>query len=169
MINNIIKNVAISYVGEQEISGNKGFLNVEFQNKMKNVGWQQSQAWCAYFAELVWKEAYKDKPEIIKQLNILFSASATATYKNFDLDKNYKVSNKPEIGSLAVWRYGISWKGHIGIVSEIHSTHFMCIEGNTNDEGGREGIEVAIKRRKFDFTIKEKGLNLIGFVIPIKV
>lgn len=40
---------------------------------------------------------------------------------------------------------------HIGIVSGIDGTHVRTIEGNTNDDGSREGYEVARRTRDFSF------------------
>ena len=55
-----IVEIAMNYLGQEEVSGNMGFEDDEFEKKMKAVGWEKGQAWCAYFAELVWKEAYKE-------------------------------------------------------------------------------------------------------------
>lgn len=167
MIGKIIKDCALKYVGQKEKVNNSGFKDSEFENRMKAVGFNSGQAWCSYFSELVWKEVYSiQRPEIIQELDKLFSASATATWKNFDLDPTYMTSNVPVVGSLVVWRHGTDWKGHIGIVTEITGTGFKSVEGNTNAAGGREGIEVAVKDRKLDYTVKANQLNLIGFILP---
>lgn len=160
-----IVEVASKYIGQKELSENSGFVSAEFQKKMIDVGWVKGQAWCCYFAELVWKESF---PELKKEFDKLFSASATATYKNFDINDKYEVSKTPVPGALAVWRHGTGWQGHIGVVQEIIGESFKCIEGNTNSEGGREGIEVAVKTRKKDFKVGANKLNLIGFILPPK-
>ena len=156
-----IVEVAKSYLGQEEISGNKGFKNKDFEKKMKEVGFSAGQAWCAYFSELVWKEAGEDvKP---------FSASAFKTYQNYE-KAGRKGVTKPEPGALVVWRSVVNgqlqWTGHIGIVIEAHDDHFVTIEGNTNDKGGREGIKVALKKRSYNWKA-DKGLRLIGFINPI--
>jgi hypothetical protein len=166
-IGEIIKETSLKYLGQREKPNNSGFQDAEFEKKMKEVGFQTGQAWCAYFSELVWKEAYlKYNPGIAIKLNNLFSATATANYKNFDLSPDFEVSPLPATGALAIWRHGNSWKGHIGIVIEAGEHEFKTVEGNTNDSGGREGIEVAIKKRTVDYSVKPNALNLIGFVIP---
>jgi hypothetical protein len=163
-----IVDVANSYVGQQEISGNKGFKNASFQKKMQDCGWKLGDAWCSYFTELVWKEAFGKSHSLYNTLDRLFSPSAVSTYANFKgYPTGFKVGNTAKIGSLAVWRLGNGWQGHIGIVSEvIDKTTFRTIEGNTNSAGGREGIEVAKKIRLLNSPFKTKGLNLIGFVYP---
>jgi hypothetical protein len=159
--------VATSYIGQKEVSGNKGFISPSFQKKMQDCGWKIGQSWCAYFTELVWKEAFGKSHPLYSTLDRLFSPSATATYANFNGSQNLKVGSVPKVGALVVWRYGNGWQGHIGIVESIVSGDtFKAVEGNTNNAGGREGIEVALKTRKTGLPFRPKGLNLIGFVYP---
>ncbi|MEY2703816.1 MAG: hypothetical protein RLY43_2455 [Bacteroidota bacterium] len=176
-INSKIVNIATSYVGIQELSGNKGWGNKAFQQKMELMGWGIGKAWCAYFGELVWKEAFGFTSDTAKMLDKLFSASAVSTWSNFVGNKVFKTGKLPVEGALAIWKYGTTWQGHLGIVVNSNSgivkngvKYFDTVEGNGNDEGGREGIEVAYKKgksgRALDFTVKNKGLNLLGFVYP---
>jgi hypothetical protein len=166
MLSQKIVEVAKSYIGQQEISGNKGFKNTAFQKKMQDCGWQMGSAWCAYFTELVWKEAFGKSHPLYSTLDRLFSPSAVSTYSNFKGYPNgFKAGSTPKVGSLVVWRLGNGWQGHIGIVTEIvDKSTFKTIEGNTNNAGGREGIEVAKKIRTLGMPFKAKGLNLIGFI-----
>lgn len=163
-----IVKVASDYVGQQEIRGNKGFKNPAFQKKMQDCGWAMGHAWCAYFTELVWKEAFGKSHPMYNTLDRLFSPSAVSTYSNFRGHlKLFQSGNKPKAGALVAWRYGNGWQGHIGIVeSVIDKNRFNTIEGNTNSAGGREGIEVARKVRSLGLPHRAKGLNLIGFIYP---
>lgn len=165
MYENKIVEIANSYVGQQEISGNKGFKNPAFQKKMQDCGWQIGQSWCAYFTELVWKEAVGKTNPLFATLDRLFSPSATGTYANFKGNAAFKTSNKPSKGALVVWRYGNGWQGHIGIVTDvIDNVSFRTVEGNSNNDGSREGIEVVKKVRKLGEPFKAKGLNIVGFI-----
>jgi hypothetical protein len=165
MIEDIIKQTALKYVGKTEKPNNSGFNDAEFEKRMADTGWIKGASWCAYFTELIWTESYKDSP-LLPEIKKLFSGSATATYKNFDLAK-WQVSKVPKVGALAVWRLGNGWQGHIGIVVDvINDKSFKSVEGNTNDKGGREGYIVAIKNRVTNAIYQPKGLNLIGFVYP---
>lgn len=130
---------------------------------MKAVGWQVGHSWCCYFTELVATEAFAGDADKVKAFNRLFQPSCTATYANFSGSSLFKVSKVPKVGSLIVWRLGQGWKGHIGVVEEVKEGWLTTIEGNTNDAGGREGIEVARKRRRYAWT-KGPGLNLVGFI-----
>lgn len=170
-IEQLIVNTAKSYVGQKEKKANSGFEDRIFELKMKKEsGWQAGWAWCACFVELVWSEAYAknigfpEKHALIKQL---ITPSAVTTYNNFKAKG--LVTDKPTPGALVVWRNGNGWTGHIGIVIEadILKKTFQAVEGNTNDQGGREGEVVAIKTRSLDFTHKKIGLNLLGFIPAI--
>lgn len=170
MIKERILSTATRYIGFSEKPNNSGFNDADFEKRMKDVGWSKSLAWCSYFAELVWKEAYNDEPEVLAKLDKLFSGSATATYKNFDIDPTFKTSPTPVEGALAIYRFGVGWQGHVGIVIKVDNTDNLVvnIEGNTNSAGGREGIEVARKKRMIKPPFSKKGLNIIGYVIPIE-
>lgn len=162
--------IALSYVGQKEIKGNKGFEDKEFEKRMKAVGFQSGWAWCCLFAELCFVSAFVDKKE---ELTELFSASVTATARNFNASKNWNMTDKPSPGALAIFRVvrngRKAWQGHIGIVEKVAKDKktFTCIEGNANSSGGREGIEVAIRKRKLEFD-KPNGLVLQGFIVPVK-
>lgn len=167
MIAEKIKNIALSYLGQREVPGNMGFTDKQFEKKMAAVGFVKSYAWCALFAELIWVEAYEGSKETLAKLKTLFSASATATFKNFDLDGTFNTSKTPKVGAVAIWRYGNGWQGHAGIVIAVNGDTITTIEGNTNAAGGREGIEVARKNRKWrGEAFKAKGLNIVGFILP---
>lgn len=155
---------AKKYLGFTEKPANSGFTDADFEKRMKDVGFQKGHAWCSYFAELVWKEAM---PEHFAILDKLFSGSATATFKNFDLDKTFPTSQKPVPGALAIYRFGSGWQGHVGIVIEVNGDRITNIEGNSNDQGGREGVAVVRKSRPVKTIPSAKGLNLVGYVHPI--
>lgn len=160
--------VAKSYVGQQEIKGNQGFKDKDFQKRMEEVGFVKGYAWCCLFAELCWRSAMIDKSE---ELNKLFSASVSRTQNNLIAAEGYSISKKPTPGALAIFRVvkrgKLDWRGHIGIVEKVDAKNkqFTCVEGNTNGSGGREGIEVAIRKRKIEFD-GYSGLVLQGFITP---
>ena len=181
-LTNIIQTVANKYIGEKEIKGNQGFKNPEFERKMKAVGFQEGHAWCAYFAELVWKEAYQQYDStFIPILDKLFSASAVQTFRNFENFDGFETDREcPEVGDVVIWQNYKNgkphWTGHAGIVVSTESIDdpncyyrihydFESVEGNTNSQGGREGIEVAIKKRN-TYTHSGNGLNILGFIKP---
>lgn len=79
-LRNAIVRIAKSYIGQSSLDGDKGFVNVDFQSKMQSVGWNGGSAWCNYFADLVWKEAYQEvgaKDTKIKNISL-------NTFNNFN-------------------------------------------------------------------------------------
>lgn len=169
-IGDIIVEVAKEYIGEREIPGNQGFLDSKFQAAMEGTGWTKGDAWCAFFAELVWRTAYNKAGILIDaELNKLFSASAVATLANFKKAPDFIFSKTPTRGALCIWQHysnGASgWEGHIGIVDEFTLSTVTTIDGNTNVHGGREGIEVGRVLRRMNFGAKD-GLVLQGFILP---
>jgi hypothetical protein len=167
LLQNEIGSVAQSFEGQQEIQGNKGFKEVEFQKKMEEVGFYMGAAWCSYFAELVITQAYKNRKLDYKRIAQLFSGSAVKTWSNFSAATDFETSQTPEIGDVVIWqswKYGKAhWTGHAGIVVGVYPGHVVTMEGNTNSQGGREGIEVARKIRNYDFN-KTAGLRMLGFI-----
>ena len=156
--------IATSYLGKTETPNNSGFKDSVFQKKMQEVGWVKGYAWCSYFCELVYKEASCERT-VTTLLAKLFSGSATATFKNFDLDKTFKTGKEPKIGALVIFRYGNGWQGHAAIVTEVVDKNTIrTIEGNTNNLGSREGIVVAKKTRLINKPFTSTGLNFVGFV-----
>jgi hypothetical protein len=168
---------AQEHVGFKEFPGNQGFKDAAFDTKMRQVGFENGWAWCALFAELCWSmPTYDGKWKVFQSISDNFSANAVRTYDNFYKDETglfRAFDNKmPEPGDVVIWekrKGGIPKKtdiwtiGHAGIVESASETEFVSIEGNSNDAGGREGIEVARKTRTYTYK-KMDGLALKGFI-----
>lgn len=152
--------IAQSYLGEEEIKGNKGFKSEEFEKRMSLVGWRIGQQWCAHFAKLVWFEAGQDVD--------FFSPNSYQTLLNYQ-KKGGKVSFTPKPGSLVIFRrkksgnyvkVGKSFSGHIGIVETINDNGTVTsIDGNTGDK---------VKERTFNPNLSvSNGLELAGYIHPV--
>lgn len=175
-INNIIVQAALADEGQKEVKGNHGWKDKDFDIQMKSTGWLDGQAWCAYWVEKIWCQVYdSDTSKILRRF---FSANAVGTYDNFWSSPDFIRSKEPVEGAVVIWQHvkngepsyvgGSNWiRGHAGIVIDTEGdiNYFTTLEGNSNSEGGREGIEVARQRRKLDFG-KQNGLQLIGFIHP---
>lgn len=159
-----IVTIGKSYIGQKEISGNKGFIDKDFEKKMRDVGFYTGAPWCGFFALGVWKEAGQP-------INLLSSASRIIIERATKV-KNWHV--KPVPGAVVVWASFKNGKrlktGHIGIVTDINDDgiNYSTVEGNTTDKGGREGIMVALRHRHLthDKWNTKDGLRLMGFVYP---
>jgi len=160
-----ITTVALSFVGNREKPGNTGFVNPDFQKLMNAAGWYMKAPWCAFFTRviLVIVFALDHRLAVIKRC---CSGNAQQTFKNFKAEGTFKTGMIPKDGALAVWQFGNSTAGHIGLVVKgDHSFNTMqTVEGNTNGNGSREGDQVAIKLRTINRPRTDKGLNLIGFI-----
>jgi len=172
-INNKIVEESKKFIGQKEIKGNLGFLDKIFEEYMKTVGWKKSHPWCAYFSELVWKLAYAQiDSTYVEKLSGLFSGSVMATWDNFSDNNEFNVDQSPDKGSLIVWNSYSNSKstkfGHIGILIDYDGDKLTTVEGNTNSQGGREGIEVAKKKRILNFNTPQNGLKLLGFIHPFQ-
>jgi hypothetical protein len=162
---------ARSYIGQQEILGNKGFKDPALLSKMKAAGWQVGFAWCALMAEIIWKEAYGETSQRWIQFNKLFSASSLATYYNFAHAADITVSTTPVPGAVVIWKHGTDpakTEGHTGIVTAVVNGAFYSVEGNTSgtDPNIREGYIVAEKAHKLGLPPVYNGLNVVGFIWP---
>lgn len=156
--------IAKSYLGQDEKPGNKGFLDAEFEKKMKAVGFYTGAPWCGFFARLVWKEAGEDVTLILpSSYQMIEKASKAGNWHAY-----------PVPGAVVVWATFVNGKrqktGHIGIVTEVlNEVDYNTTEGNTTDKGGREGITVAERFRHLtpDKWKTENGLRLMGFIHPV--
>lgn len=158
--------LAESFEGETEITGNAGFNDPAFQDEITQVGWQTGDAWCVFFAKLVWWQA---APDFLKQ-KILdnITGSTWTTWNNVLNDPSFVISDVPHPGDMVIWRLyqgGIaSFDGHAGIVKKLGIGKFTTIEGNIDPSGAsNEGYIVAEKTRDIDFG-NENGLRILGFV-----
>jgi hypothetical protein len=151
-------------LGKKEKPGNTGFEDKELEKAMKAVGWAPGWAWCASIQEKWIREAF---PERAADLNGFFVPSAVATFRNLKNAK-FPVSLKPTEGALVFWqrmKNGVpQWQGHAGIVSKvINEIEFYSIEGNTNEQGSREGTTVLEKHRVINWSLQD-GLKVLGFI-----
>ena len=160
-----IRAISKAFIGQQEISGNLGFQSAEMQRLMEEVGWDPGDAWCVYYAKLVWYLSHPKflQPAIMKYI----SGSSQKTWANVNNNNVFVVSKYPKVGDIVIWqtyKNGVGQStGHAGIVERVGVQDFGTTEGNTNSSGGNEGYIVAEKNRTYDFT-NNNGLRLKGFV-----
>lgn len=156
-----IREKAYSFLGQNEIPNNKGFVDKNFYSQMTTVGFFPSYAWCVLFAKLCWKLGGENryiylKPSVIKTLKSMSK-------------QGYELELKPEIGAIAVYRKftnGIpKTPGHACIVVHIESDSFWSIDGNTSKQNETEGTTVAIRIRSYKWKV-DNGYRLLGFYNP---
>jgi hypothetical protein len=137
--------VAISQIGQTEkpLGSNWG---TPVKNYLSTVGINFPASWCMAFIFWCFNEASKK----INTTNSAIKTGGVLTAWN-KADKKIK-STKPSIGSVFIMDLG-KGLGHTGIVERFDEKFIYTIEGNTNDTGGREGIEVC-RRKRCQTTIK---------------
>jgi hypothetical protein len=146
---------------------NAGFVDPSFEAMMKAVGWQGSQAWCAYYIKLVLMQMFSfDREWLSKTLT-------GSSFGNF-----YAVQNKNKAGDNRYVAYtDDSWQigdvfclknisgsgGHTGMILEVLSDgKIKTIEGNTNLGGAREGDRVLSITRTLKVGGNSGGQKVIG-------
>lgn len=137
-------NIAITQIGVQEIpKGSNAGPDVE--KYLKSVGLGKGYSWCMAFVFWSVFEACKKTASI----NPLKKTGGVLD----QLHSSPKLVVKtPAPGDIFIMDFG-GGKGHTGFVEHIVGDIIHTIEGNTNDEGSREGYEVCRRQRKSN-TIK---------------
>jgi hypothetical protein len=205
-LRNAIVRIAKSYVGQSEIDAvqvatgvrdkkgnliydnindNKGFKDKNFENKMKGVGWfsDNSQLWCNYFVNLVWKEAYAEvgakeptiasiNSNIFKNFKNTYNPLSAGTKNSFAQMKQLgyaqdfvKSTTLPQPGDLIVYN-----AGHISICGKVDAKKrtYESIDGNSNSNASRNGGAVSFTAaRRLDGNVLDGILGII--TVPEKL
>jgi len=128
--------VAIVQIGQKEnpLGSNWG---KPVQDYLKAVGINFPASWCMAFVYWCFEQCGHGNP-LVKTGGVL-NAWNTA-------DKKYRVVGDPQPGDIFIMNFG-KGLGHTGIVEKVDANFIYTIDGNTNDSGSREGIEVCRKQR----------------------
>lgn len=148
-----------SQVGQQEVPklSNRGPMVDVYQKAvgLKLVGKKNGFPWCMAFVYWVFQEAAKragcanpvPKTAGVKECNKIATDPRKVTKKAALLQPDHVVP-----GMQFILDYGADG-GHTGIVTGVEKIGndwcYHTIEGNTNDEGERDGYEVCCRTRKF--------------------
>jgi hypothetical protein len=155
---------------EKQVKGrmNVGFVNSAFEQMMKAVGWQSSQAWCAYYVKLVLMQLFSfDKEWLSKNIG----GGALQNFYNVQNlnkkgDKKYLAftSGKLQVGDVFCGKRAKG--GHTGIIVQIldeKTNYCETIEGNTNSNQSGEGDKVKYLKRYLTVGKASAGLTIVGF------
>lgn len=141
-LNSLSLKIAQSQNGVQEIPRNSN-AGPAVESYLKSVGLGKGYAWCMAFV-------YWSVKEASKQLDLTSPLVKTAGVLRQwnEVDPKMKVTENPKTGDIFIMDYG-KGQGHTGFVVEVlKNGNLKTIEGNTNDEGSREGYEVCYRTRK---------------------
>lgn len=151
--------IAKKYIGVRERGGENRGSEVEMFQKAVD-GKAHGEAWCMSFVQYCVKTTEKETGSKSK---IFRSEGVLATWNNSPKELRL---DKPEPGSIVIWRHGTSSQGHTGIVEKVNRDgSFVTIEGNTGDGQGivREGDGVYRRTRSMNNAGKMK---IVGFLKP---
>lgn len=128
--------IAKTQVGEQEkpLGSNWG---EPVKTYLHSVGIDFPASWCMAFVYWCFKVA-SDTTPLIKTGGVLRQWNES--------DRKYRVIGLPEPGDVFIMDFG-KGLGHTGFVEKVEGNFIHTIEGNSNDTGSREGIEVTRKIR----------------------
>lgn len=130
---------AISQLGVQEKpKGSNSGPEVEIY--LRSVGLGKGYSWCMAF--VYWCVQQSSVKTAIK--NPLKKTGGVLDQWN---TLGLKKSSTPQPGDIFIMDFG-KGQGHTGIVEKVENDIIHTIEGNTNDDGSREGYEVCRRQRK---------------------
>ena len=166
---NRVISYARTFIGDvQEVGNNAGFTDEQFEKLMKEYGdFRSGDPWCMSFVKMVWNKKTKGKYKQL--LDKLMNPSTQSTFENFQKDTSGKfiVSKTPKRGSIMIlqsYKNGVpQYKGHAGIVTAVRKDGYSTIEGNSNDDGSRNGYTVARQDRKFVWS-GSNNMRIRGFI-----
>ncbi|MCX8018931.1 MAG: CHAP domain-containing protein [Chitinophagaceae bacterium] len=134
--------IAVSQLGISEAPRNSN-RGPQVNSYLRSVGLPPGNPWCMAFVYWCVQKAcdeLKLKNPLVKTGHVLTQWNKTT------LRKLPKTSRAVKPGDIFIMHYG-GGKGHTGFVESIKGGFITTIEGNTNDEGSREGYEVARRTR----------------------
>lgn len=130
---------AIKEIGTQEEPKGSNW-GKRVQQYLASIGINSPAPWCMAFVYFCFDEASKQ----LQRTNPLVRTGLVLGAWNKAKINNGRI--KPEPGDIFIMDFG-GGTGHTGIVEKVEGLWIYTVEGNTNDEGGREGYEVCRKRR----------------------
>ena len=159
-MNEKVLNIAISQIGVQEDAAHTNHGEAIKYQQAAGLGSAGGYAWCQSFVYWCFLQAYGSANPVPKTGGVLVcwnDAIKSETLDTLDIS-----DAKPELvlaGYQFVLKEG-STTGHTGIVERCDADGTLhTIEGNSNNDGSRDGYEVC-RQNKRHLTDK----NLLGFI-----
>jgi hypothetical protein len=144
--------IAITQIGVQEAPGHKN-TGKDVEKYLACVGLGAGFSWCMAFDYWCFNEA----AERLGRKNPLFKTGGVL--EQWRQRKEKFRAQTPQPGDIFIMDHG-KGQGHTGIVEKVNEDGTInTIEGNTNDEGSREGYEVCRRIRS-----RAKILGYLRFV-----
>lgn len=132
--------VAKGEIGKQEIPKGSNW-GPEVKKYLNSVGINEPASWCMAF--VYWCTA--TAAQALSVNNPLYKTGGVMN-QWYNAHPNNKILEHPQAGDIFIMEFAHGL-GHTGIVETIEGPYINTIEGNTNEDGSREGYEVARRKR----------------------
>jgi len=161
---------AREFLETRNINDSHDYNEPIYQTKIKEFGWDLAFAAPSIVCEMIWKIAIRGGGlSEYRQLDRLFTPSPLATHANFRGCKDFITGNSPEVGSIAVWKKGNGWQGHMALVVWVSDDKktFDVVQGKILAGSENKFLSLEEKKgKRTDLPFKNDKLNLIGFLYP---
>lgn len=140
-----LADIAEKYIGVQESprGSNCGPMVDKFK-AATDLNPKENWPWCAAFVSFCCQELQKEE----QRFRLAPHEASVAALWNWADDNALRFSPvssvyQPQRGDIVIYTFS-----HTGILSKPMNHAYRVIEGNTNDDGAREGYEVATRDRQ---------------------
>lgn len=130
--------IALSQLGVSEHPKGSNW-GLEVKSYLNSVGITTPAPWCMAFVYWCVDKACKE----LDRANPLYQTGGVLLQYARRKELSVLVPQPGDIFIMS-FRYG---KGHTGFVERVEGVNFYSIEGNSNDDGSREGYEVCKHKR----------------------
>ncbi|GAB3343913.1 hypothetical protein GCM10027429_35150 [Marivirga atlantica] len=134
-----LQEIYLSQVGTREQGGaNRG---EQVEQYLAAVSFGPGYAWCAAFVSWCYQQVDVEHPKSAW-------VPSYARKQNLIYQRGQVIKQIPQTGDVfLIWYERLKRPAHIGFVDQWQATWVITVEGNTNDDGSREGDGVYRKRR----------------------
>lgn len=140
--------IATTQIGVREKGSSNSGPQVD--QYLKSVGLTPGFPWCMAFVYWCYNQAAQASGVtnfLIRTGGVMHQWNEQQPTRKIILDKVLKNQALIQPGAVFIMDHG-KGTGHTGLVEKIHGSFIDTIEGNTNDEGSREGVEVCRRTRR---------------------
>ena len=141
--NNVREKVAATYlsqIGVKEATGNNDGPQVEAY--LAVTGFTAGAPWCAAF--VAWTYTTNDVPNPKSAWSPAWFPESKVIYSR-DVSSTGTIPQRGDV--FGIYYGSLGRIAHVGFVHQWGDNIVITVEGNTNDDGSREGNRVAMKRR----------------------
>jgi len=146
VVTTVIKNPSLpeiyaSYIGQREATGKNDGPFVE--KCLRTVGLPKGNPWCAAFVKYC---LLQSRNELANKINGM--ALSCENKSHFIYRARQQIENSRPGDVFTIWFNNLNRIGHTGFVDKkVNENIFETVEGNTGEDGGRDGNGVFRRKR----------------------